>query len=325
MKRAHFATVVAVAALLTLAGCSASGSSDSDDGGGSVAEPAPAGADDGVVDAGREAGAADSAGQLASDATTREVVTTGTLWVTAEDPVSAAGKAVTLTESAGGRIDSQNEQPGTDFQAASASVVLRIPSDRYQAVVADLEKLGHVTQYSTQAADVTQQKQDIDARIRALETSTKRLESLMADADSTADLIEIENALSARQAELDSLTTQRDLLADQVEFSTLSVEFTAPGVVSAGSPQTFWDGFIAGWNALVGFLAGTLVVIGAFLPWLLLFGVIALIVLLIVRAARRKPRTPPGPLAPAPGPGAPPNANLTPEPAPEPDPVDTRA
>ncbi|MET0783888.1 MAG: DUF4349 domain-containing protein, partial [Leifsonia flava] len=222
---------------------------------------------------------------------------------------------------ADGRIDSQNQQPGTDSQPARASLVIRVPSARYQAVVADIQKLGGVTHYSTEASDVTQQKQDIDARISALETSTKRLESLMADADSTADLIEIENALSGRQAELDSLTTQRDYLEDQVAFSTLSVDFTAPGVVSPGSPRTFWDGFLAGWNALIGFLAGTLVVIGAFLPWLLLFGAIAAIVLLIVRASRRGPRKP----RPENGRSAPAGPAPEPEPAAEPDPVDTRA
>ena len=141
-----------------------------------------------------------------------------------------------LVTAAGGRLDSQNQQPGTDAQPARAALVIRVPSARYEAVVADIQKLGGVTQYSTEASDVTQQKQDIDARISALQTSTKRLESLMADADSTADLIEIENALSGRQAELDSLTTQRDYLEDQVAFSTLSVDFTAPGVVSPGSP-----------------------------------------------------------------------------------------
>ncbi|MET1016375.1 MAG: DUF4349 domain-containing protein, partial [Leifsonia flava] len=115
--------------------------------------------------------------------------------------------------------------------------------------------------------------------------------------------------------------TQRDYLEDQVAFSTLSVDFTAPGVVSPGSPRTFWDGFLAGWNALVGFLAGTLVVIGAFLPWLLLFGAIAAIVLLIVRASRRGPRKP----RPENGRSAPAGPAPEPEPAAEPDPVDTRA
>lgn len=319
MKRAHLATVVAVAATLLLAGCSASGSADSDLGGGSVAEPAPE-QGDGALDAGRDA-AGDEAGGLGSTVETRDVVTTGTMAVTADDPVLAAAETTALVTAADGRIDSQNQQPGTDSQPARASLVIRVPSARYQAVVADIQKLGGVTHYSTEASDVTQQKQDIDARISALETSTKRLESLMADADSTADLIEIENALSGRQAELDSLTTQRDYLEDQVAFSTLSVDFTAPGVVSPGSPRTFWDGFLAGWNALIGFLAGTLVVIGAFLPWLLLFGAIAAIVLLIVRASRRGPRKP----RPENGRSAP--AGPAPEPAPaaEPDPVDTRA
>ncbi|MET0975985.1 MAG: DUF4349 domain-containing protein [Leifsonia sp.] len=304
MKRAPFATVVAVASALLLAGCTASGGSADSGAAPGIAQAPATGDKSGFAADGEE-----SAPGVAED---RSVITTGFMAVTAEDPVVAAGETAAITASAGGRIDSRNEQPGTGTQAASAALVIRVPSARFEAVVADLGKLGDVTSFSTDATDVTQQKQDLDARIRALETSTARLTALMGSATTTADLIEIENALSTRQAELDSLTTQRDAIADQVEYSTLSVQFTAPGVVAPGRPTTFWDGLVAGWTALVGFLAGTLVVIGALLPWLLLLGVLALIVVVIVRVARR-PRGPKGPDGP-PTPDAPsPEPEVAPE------------
>ncbi|MFM8893961.1 MAG: DUF4349 domain-containing protein, partial [Actinomycetales bacterium] len=52
-------------------------------------------------------------------------------------------------------------------------------------------------------------------------SSITRLQTLIDQATTTADLIEAEVALSDRQAELDSLRAQRAYLADQVGMSTL--------------------------------------------------------------------------------------------------------
>ena len=60
--------------------------------------------------------------------TGRDVITTGSVSITVEDPIRAAHDAVTITEQADGRIDSRTENPGTDNQPASASLTLRIPA-----------------------------------------------------------------------------------------------------------------------------------------------------------------------------------------------------
>ena len=96
----------------------------------------------------------------------------------------------------------------------------------------------------------------IDARIEALQASVDRMLALLAEADDTADLITIESELTARQAELDGLTAQRDWLADQVDYSTLTVELLSEGIAPDAGPDDFWSGLAAGWEALVGFLAG---------------------------------------------------------------------
>ncbi|WP_168770827.1 DUF4349 domain-containing protein [Orlajensenia flava] len=283
MKRAVTASSLLLAAAILLAGCSVSGS-------GSNSSHGPA-VETKQGDVGAAAPAAD--GTAKGDATTLEqrvVVTTGSMTVSSDDPIGAARQAAQLVVAASGRVDSRSESPATDEQAASASVVLRIPADRFDAVVSSLDKLGRVSNFSTDAADVTQQKQDVDARITALDTSVKRLEQLMGSATNTTDLIDIENALSQRQADLDSLTTQRDYLADQVDYSTLTVQFGTGSVALPGAPTTFWGGVLAGWAALGAFIAAALVVAGAVLPWLLAAGVVAAIVLLVIRWARRPRR-----------------------------------
>ena len=61
-----------------------------------------------------------------------------------------------------------------------------------------------------------------------------------------------------------------------------------PHPVAPGAPGDFWTAIGAGWAALVGALGAALVGIGYALPWIALVGVLALIVILIVRMSRRK-------------------------------------
>ena len=181
----------------------------------------------------------------------RSVITTGWVSITVDDPIVSAEQAADLAEQAGGRVDSRTESPGTDSQPPSASLTLRIPSDELDAFVDDLRELGAVNSVSMNASDVTQQRNDLDGRIEALTASTDRLQQLLAEATTIADLIAIESELTTRQAELDSLTQQRDWLVDQVDFSTITVDLVTEAVAPDPKPDDFWSGLAAGWKALV--------------------------------------------------------------------------
>lgn len=220
--------------------------------------------------------------------TNRDVVTTGSVSVTVGEPIAAAQEAAAITERAGGRVDSRSETPATDNQAASASLALRIPSDQLDATLAELKALGTVNFVSLNATDVTQQSLDLDARVTALQTSVDRLLSLLGTATSTTDLIAIEGALSTRQADLEALRSQRDHLADQIDFSTITLDLNETGTVAPGSPDDFWAGVVTGWNALLATLGGVVIALGVALPWIGTIAVIALIVLVIVRLFKRR-------------------------------------
>ena len=273
------AGVVAGLALLAvlLAGCTASSSSDSMTGQGAASGEA--------MDAGAAPQAAAGGDTAVAD---RSVITTGSVSVTVEDPLGAAEDAVLIVEQAGGRVDSRTENPETDNQPASANLTLRIPAGDLDRTLDELRALGTVNYVSLNASDVTQQSQDLDARVTALTTSVDRLLSLMSQAGNTADLIAIESELSTRQADLEAMRSQRDYLTDQVEFSTISVDLLATGTVAPGSPDSFWTGIVAGWNALVAALGGLLVGLGFALPWIAIAVIAATIVIVIIRLFTRK-------------------------------------
>lgn len=287
-------TAVLVLSAVSLAGCTASNSTSSGD---SVSLPS-VGAPEVARDGG---GAADSAGGFAGpDADKsgqvtfedRKVITTGELNLTVESPTEAADEAVRIVEQSGGHIDQRTEQPPVKGDKGSARLTVRIPSAKLTATLDDLKALGTVQDSSISSQDVTAQARDLDARITALQTSVDRLLDLMSKATSTTDLITIESALSERQANLDALTAQKRSLDGQVELSTISVFLGSEADAPIETPDTFFSGLIAGWNAFVAVFAGALVVLGVLVPWIALAGVAGVIVLVIVRARARGKVTP---------------------------------
>ena len=121
-------------------------------------------------------------------------------------------------------------------------------------------------------------------------------------ADDIDDLITLESVVADRQGQLESLQAQRRSLADRVSLSTLTLTLGSEAVAPPTEPGTFLDGLRQGWDALVTFGSAALVLAGIMLPWLAVLGVIAAIVWVSVRAARRRrgSRAPSAEDAPAP-------------------------
>jgi len=269
--------------VLLMTGCTALSSQSSSDSGSSLrSESMDAGTVPGEMTAPGDAAAGDAA--IAD----RSVITTGSVSLTVSDPIRSAEDAATIVEEAGGRVDSRTETPETENQSASANLSLRIPVGDLDRTLDLLRALGTVNYVSLNASDVTQQSQDLDARITSLGTSVDRLLALMAQATTTTDLIAIEGELSTRQAELEGLKSQRDYLTDQVEYSTIALDLYSTGTVAPGAPDNFWTGIVAGWTTLVTALGALLVGVGFALPWLAILAVAGGIVLVIVRLATRK-------------------------------------
>ncbi|MFC8046553.1 DUF4349 domain-containing protein [Nocardia sp. NPDC057353] len=260
----------------------------------------------------REQGAPAPADNEQAPDTARKEVVTGDVALVADDPIAAAAVIADRVRDLDGRVDSRTEQPRTDEndggsgyrplpQGPSAALTVRVPSDRTDAFVDGLGQVGRVTRVSLNRADVTMQWEDLDARIRALQTSVDRLRALIAGATNTADLIAAEEALSSRQGELDSLISQQRLLDDQVALSTLSISVSTPAAnpVDEDEPSSFWGGLVAGWNGLVDWLGDAVVFTGKALPTLAFLAVVGGLIFAVVRAVRRRRRGP----APAPAPG----------------------
>lgn len=295
LARIHSRRILGLAAAagalaLVATGCSAANETSTDMGGGAsggaVGQPAP---ELPVTDerlGGEELGADGDLASAPGDG--RQVITTGWMYVTVDDPLSAADDAARITEEAGGRVDGRTEYAPRESDAGSAELILRIPADDLQPTIDELEALGELEELSLSASDVTREVQDLDARITALDASLTRLLALLAEAQDIDDLIALEATVSDRQGQLESLEAQRRSLGEQVALSTLTLSLGSEAVAPPSEPDTFLDGLARGWDALVAFGSGALVLAGILLPWLLVLALVGGVVWVSVRAARRR-------------------------------------
>ena len=283
MTRAGF-VVGLVAAALVLSGCSAATSTGEfeefaiDDSRVSMAvEPAQ----EAFVEE-STALQADSAGAYEPD-----VITTGYLSLIVDDPSASADEVSQLVLDAGGRIASRSDYSPTDYGSPSSYLELRVPYDSVETTLAAISDRGIVQESSLNSVDVSLQKVDLDARLEVLNAGITRLQALLEDAATTADVVTIESALTERQSERDSLQSQRDYLSDQTLFATISVNLYTPVDAAPRNQDGFVDGLIRGLESIVSFGAGLIVWAGILLPWL---GVLALVVaaVAITRRLRRK-------------------------------------
>ena len=274
-----------VAGLGVAAACSSGGSDEAMETSRSTAESeeAPAAAPDAdlpddsalaVDGVEAESGAADRTVEVAPDpGSTAQpaIIQTGTMTVQSDDVAEARFDLGKVVDAHDGSIADEKTTATSEGDVRLSRLVLRIPSQDFDAAMTDLAGLGEVTASTRKAQDVTGEVIDTRARIRAQEQSLARVEVLFSRAEDIRDIVAIEAQLSRRQAELDSLKGQLAYLEDQTTYSTITVYLEpapqqAPPTV-APDDNAFVAGLKNGWAALTTVGGGLAAVAGAGLPF----------------------------------------------------------
>jgi hypothetical protein len=239
------------------------------------------------------AGPEDLGAQAPPEEAPERIVYTADVRVRVEEPTEAAAAAIALVEEAGGSLATQSEREGEDV----VTVTVRVPVEGFRPALDAVGGLGEVLDRHVEAEDVTDRVVDLEARLENARASADRLRELYATATDVAQVVAVEQALTEREAEVESLAGQLQQLEDRADRSTITATFVAEGepVVSAadeeertgfaGGLRTGWDAVVAGAGALAT-VAGFLV---PFLPFLLGAG----LVLLLVRRRARRPEVVP--------------------------------
>jgi hypothetical protein len=166
------------------------------------------------------------------------IIRTGSLQLEVTDSRAAIAEGRSAILGLGGYIGASQQY--VDGEDVVATITYRIPADRWEDALEALRKLGKPISEQTDAADVTGQIVDLDARIRNLRASETALVSHLSAAAKVSDILEIEDRLSVVRGEIEQLTAQKAHLDDQVAYATLTATYGVEiAAVTAAAEQ--WD------------------------------------------------------------------------------------
>ena len=247
--------------------------------------------------------AAEPAGRTAPLA--RQVIRTGEVTLQSEDVPGLRDEVGRLVQRYGGYVSSEKSFTDTAGRLVEDRLVLRIPSERYDEVLADFDEVATVLAPRTRTEDVTTEVIDVDSRVRTAEVSLDRLRSFLRRSTDVDALIRLESEMAEREADLASLRAQQDYLEDQTSLATITLTLQRP---PEDEPvQQSGDGFLAGlsggWTALKGVVVVAATLLGAVVPFALAATVIGVPVALVLRGLRRRRPPTPTTTPPAPAPG----------------------
>ena len=209
-------------------------------------------------------------------------------------------KLSALVEQYGGFVESSSVN-GSNYYTQSrgysstryASYVIRVPSDKFSALMGSLSTLGNVPYSHTYTENITAQYYDTDARLTAYQTQEARLLEMMEAAKTVEDLIAIEEKLTELRYQIESLQSTLKNWDRQVAYSTLDlevqevIEYTPESRMSYG--QELALALTNGLKRTGEFFKDLLLAIVGALPALVILAVV-LAILIPVWKKRRKAR-----------------------------------
>jgi len=225
----------------------------------------------------------------------RSVIYTAGLRVRAKNVSDAASKAKQLVAGAGGYVETET----ATSSPVTANITFKIPTDRYAGTLDQLAgRLGTRLSLRQQAQDVTQEVADVDSRVKSARATLASLRKLFDRAKTVGEVLNVEQELASREADLESLQARQKALVQQTSFGAVTLQLEAPSRTAIKQQGGFTGGLRSGWDAFIAFLSGLALVLGWLLPFLALAALIGLPAWRLRRqirglAERRRPTTPP--------------------------------
>lgn len=174
-----------------------------------------------------------------------------------------------------------------------AEITISVPSSELDRVISELGAVGTVIRSTSSSENVGGQIVDTTSRLQTMRVSVERVRAFLEDAKDLNQIVALEAELTRRQSDLEALEAQLASLKGSVARSPVQISLTTePGAIVKEPDQAgFLVGLKGGWDAFTGSLSVLLTVVGALLPFLVLFALLGLPVWWYLR--RRRPVNPP--------------------------------
>ena len=180
--------------------------------------------------------------------------------------------------------------PQESFRALQAS--LRIPAPELSSALSDLKSLGRLEDESQSGEEVTQQHDDLLARLKTARETEARFQSILQQrTGSVADVLEVEESIARVRGEIESMETDQDALEHRVAFATVDLQLSEEGKTLPGDSASarMSNAFVAGYRNATGTLLGIVLFAEEYGPPILIWlAILAVPVILLRRRYLRR-------------------------------------
>jgi hypothetical protein len=189
---------------------------------------------------------------------------------------SSWDRVTNLMLSQGGYISGSQAQADGSDRLRSGVVTFQVPSDKFDATIAALRRLGKAESIQITGTDVSSQYVDLQARLRNAEAQRDAMLALLQQAKSVNEIIQVQTQLGQITGQIEQLKGQIDYLDHTTSYATLAVTIRETAATS-GDEWGFKTALVRALHNSVDVVGLMVMVLGAIAP-LLPLGLAALLI-----------------------------------------------
>lgn len=196
----------------------------------------------------------------------------------------------------GGYIENMDTYNGSAYSyyrsTRNASMTIRIPKDKLNGFLETVSDICNVVRRSENVEDVTLAYVDLESHKNALRTEQTRLLELLEKAESIEDILVIERRLSEVRYELESMESQLRTYDNKVDYSTVYLAVDEVEELTPVEEESAGERMVNGFRESLSDIGEGLKEFGIgfviHIPYLVIWGMIAVVVFFAVRGLCRK-------------------------------------
>jgi len=246
----------------------------------------------GVQDKEKQTGNIIDQGTQIKDVTKRMIIRMGNMGIEVEKFDDAVNKVTEVTKKYSGYISNSSSSQNSSGKK-QGTLVLKVPADKYDMLIAEVSTVGKVMSQNINANDITEEYIDLEAREKTQKELEQRLLKLLSEKTARlTDVVEVEQKLASVRQIIESIDGKMRYLKNQSEMSTLTLSLYEPAILVTSSGGGFFyeleQAIKKGLRGFTEILSGMITLLIALLPIIILVLIIYWIIKRIIKKRKQK-------------------------------------
>ena len=159
--------------------------------------------------------------------TSQKIIQNYEIYIEVEDLKKVSSEIEDKVKNTGGYIENQEVMDTTSYASA------RVPSDKLDNFIKDLEKNYIVTNKRKETQNITDAYVDNDARLKNFKAEETQMMEVLKKANTVEDILKVQSELFRIRAEIESLESQKKTWDKLVDYSTVTIRMNRKQIAAS--------------------------------------------------------------------------------------------